>query len=351
MNFSNNAKKIADSCRFCWMCRHVCPIGNADGQERNTARARALMVSLVVRGTEKLEDIADNMYECTLCGACTNNCKTGWDPKVFIQEARTQLLLEGKAPKYINEIINKYMTTGTVFDGKIVSLETRPSNSLVMFSHQAMYLDKDAVKKAYSLLKNSTVDKDTFDSGYLLYFLTGKTNETVNQAKKCAEAMNKYDEVIVYNPVELSFIAHQYKEWGINVKTKLVSFETKLLELIAKKEIKVNKGNNVYTLQDNYAQARELDDVETGRKLINLVGENKEMLLNGKEANMAGNLIMDLYMHEKMLNVAKVRWGNAVNMGCHTLVTVNPDEHVLLGLTAPKGYRVITIEEMILENM
>ena len=40
MNITEKAKNIIDNCRFCWMCRHVCPIGNATGQERNTARAR-----------------------------------------------------------------------------------------------------------------------------------------------------------------------------------------------------------------------------------------------------------------------------------------------------------------------
>ena len=62
MNITEKAKKIADSCRFCWMCRPVCPIGNATGQERNTARARSLGVSLVVRGATELKEIADNIY-------------------------------------------------------------------------------------------------------------------------------------------------------------------------------------------------------------------------------------------------------------------------------------------------
>ena len=91
MNITDKAQKHADSCRFCWMCRHICPIGNATGLERNTARARALGASMVVRGSTELKEIADNVYECTLCGACTNNCMTGWDPKVFIQELKTEI--------------------------------------------------------------------------------------------------------------------------------------------------------------------------------------------------------------------------------------------------------------------
>ena len=346
MNISEKARKHADSCRFCWMCRHVCPIGNADGQERNTARARALMVSYVIRGTEKLEDIADNMYECTLCGACTNNCKTGWDPKIFIQEVKTQLVLEGKAPQYILDLLNKYLEKGTIFDGKPVDLKESDGDTLVLFGQNALYNDGETVKKTLSLLSGVAYKKAAQDTGYALWFLTGKTNETVEQAKKCAAELNKFKEVVVYNPVELSFILHQWNEWGIKVNAKLVGFAEKLLSL----DLKVKKGKKEYSLQDNYAEARELDDVELGRKLIALVGINKEMLLIGKEANMAGNLIMNAYMHDKMLEVARVRWTNAKNMECKTLVTMNPDEHVLLKATAPEGYRVLSLEEMILEN-
>ena len=92
MNISDKAKNIIDNCRFCWMCRHVCPIGNATGQERNTARARALGCSMVVRKSEDVSTVIDNIYECALCGACTNNCVTGWDPKVFIQETKTSAI-------------------------------------------------------------------------------------------------------------------------------------------------------------------------------------------------------------------------------------------------------------------
>ena len=64
MIMSEKSKQHVDSCRFCWMCHHVCPIGNATGQERNTARARALSLSLVERGAEPLKEVADNVFEC-----------------------------------------------------------------------------------------------------------------------------------------------------------------------------------------------------------------------------------------------------------------------------------------------
>lgn len=97
MQFTQKSKEHIDSCRFCWMCHHVCPIGNATGLERNTARARALGLSLVMRDAiEYSDDIINNVYECSLCGGCMTDCVTGWDPVMFTKEARLGAAAETK---------------------------------------------------------------------------------------------------------------------------------------------------------------------------------------------------------------------------------------------------------------
>lgn len=358
MNITEKAKGIIDSCRFCWMCRHVCPVGNATGLERNTARARALGASLVVRGATELKEIADNVYECMLCGACTNNCMTGWDPKVFIQELKTEIVLNGQAPEYIISLLNNYQNSGNVY-GKAACLcldeyFAVKSNVALFVGQDALYKSPESVKNAVSLLEkagvNVALDKNQ-DSGAALWFLTGKTQETKDAAAKCVQALNAYDTVIVYDPVDLKLMLHEYKEWGLSVTAKVIGFNEYLLNLINDGKLKVKKGNNEYTLQDNFAYARELDDAITGRKIIDSVGVNKEMLLIGKEANLAGSLIMNEYMPKVMEQVGKDRWINAKNMDCKTVVTENPAEYELLKATAPEGYRVISIEQMILENI
>ena len=358
MYITEKAKQIADSCRFCWMCRHICPIGNATGQERNTARARSLGVSLVVRGATELKEIADNIYECTLCGACTNNCMTGWDPKVFIQEVKTEIVLNGETPDYIVKLLEQYTQTGNVFGAEackcLDELYNMNSETALFVGQDALYKTPESVKNAVALLKkagvNIALDKNQ-DSGAALWFLTGKTQETQNAAKACAEMLNKYKTVVVYDPVDLKLMIHEYKEWGIEITAKVVGFNEFVLGLIESGALKVKKSANEYSLQDNYAYSRELDDSETGRKLIEKVGVVKDMLLIGKEANLAGQLIMAEYMPSVMTQVAKDRWFNAKNMDCKTLVTENPAEYVALKATCPDGYRVISVEEMILENM
>ena len=358
MNITEKAKKIADSCRFCWMCRHICPIGNATGQERNTARARSLGVSLVVRGATELKEIADNIYECTLCCACTNNCMTGWDPKVFIQEVKTEIVLNGETPAYITALLEKYQETGNVYGATacqcLDGLYSTDSKTLLFVGQDALYKSPESVKNAVAVLNEAGVKVSLTkeqDSGATLWFLTGKTQETQNAAKKCAERLNAYETVVVYDPVDLKLMLHEYKEWGIEIKAKVIGFNEYLLSLIESGKINLKKSANEYSLQDNYAYARELDDSQTGRKLIEKVGVVKDMLLVGKEANLAGQLIMSEYMPNVMEQVAKDRWTNAINMECKTVVTENPAEYVALKATRPDGYRVITVEEMIMENM
>lgn len=358
MNMTEKAKNIVDNCRFCWMCRHICPIGNATGQERNTARARALGVSLVVRGATELKEIADNVYECSLCGACTNNCMTGFDPKVFVQEVKTEIVLSGETPAYIVNLLEKYAQSGNVFGTEackcLDELYNSDNETALFVGQDALYKAPECVKNAVALLKKAGVsvslDKNQ-DSGAALWFLTGKTAETQAAAKACAERLNAYKTVIVYDPVDLKLMLHEYKEWGIEIKANLVSFNEYVLSLIENGKLNVKKSANEYSLQDNYAYARELDDSQTGRKLIEKVGIVKDMLLIGKEANLAGQLIMAQYMPDVIEQVAKDRWFNASNMDCKTVVTENPAEYVALKATCPEGYRVISVEEMILENM
>ncbi len=358
MNITEKAFKIADSCRFCWMCRHICPIGNATGQERNTARARALGVSLVARNATSLNEIADNIYECTLCGACTNNCMTGWDPKVFVQEVKTEIILNGETPNYIMALLEKYQQTGNVFGkeacNSLDALYNTDNETLLFVGQDALFKSPQSVKNAVALLSKAGVNvslEKNQDSGVALWFLTGKTAETKQVADACAEMLNKYKTVVVYDPVDLKLMLHEYKEWGINVNAKIVGFNEYLLSLIESGKIKLTKTEKEYSLQDNYAYARELDDSVTGRKLIEKVGVVKDMLLIGKEANLAGQLIMAEYMPNVMTQVALDRWKNAKNMDCKTVVTENPAEYVALKATCPDGYRVISVEEMILENL
>ena len=114
--YSEKAYHIADNCRFCWMCRHVCPVGLKTGKEINTPRAKGLLVSMEKRGFEMEKDSAEAFYECMLCGSCSNDCATGFEPPVFIREARTWAAAAGLLPEAVERVLDRVLDTGVMYE-------------------------------------------------------------------------------------------------------------------------------------------------------------------------------------------------------------------------------------------
>ena len=193
MIMSEKCKQHVDSCRFCWMCHHICPIGNATGQERNTARARALGISLVNRGAMDLSEIVDNVYECATCGACVHDCTTGWDPVMFTKETRLQAALDGKLPGYIANLAENCLTTGNAYGKAEVPAEVMEAaaahcgktDTLLYLGADAVYMAPDQAVKAIRVLEKAGVEFTVLAkepaSGAQLDFLVGAADETKQQ--------------------------------------------------------------------------------------------------------------------------------------------------------------------------
>ena len=342
------------------MCRHICPIGNATGQERNTARARALSLSLVKRGAAKLEgDIVDNLYECALCGGCTNDCATGWDPVGFTKEARLSAALEGNMPGYVKKLLENIASSGNIYGEKQVSsvlldeIKDLNENAKILFfiGKDGAYRTPEKAAAAVKLLKKAGVDfkvhKYEPDSGYDMDFLVGASDETKQLMKKCADEINKQnvEKVVCYDPSDAKVFLREYKEYGVILDPSVVTFPAFLASLIESGKIQVSKSEKVFTPQDSPLLSRDLEDQESVRKVLSACGEIKEMLLNGKQTMLAGNLIMNEYIPGVMALVAENRIANALHVGAKTVVTSCPAEYALLSANAKGRLEVITLEE------
>lgn len=355
MQFSQKSKEHMDSCRFCWMCRHICPIGNATGQERNTSRARALGLSLVARdAVEYSEDIIKNVYECALCGACVKECVTGWDPVMFTKEARLGAALDGKLPDYIIELLNNMQTNGSIYNTEKYSVPQMPdSDTLLFLGEDSLYKAHDCAAKAVELLKKLGVDftvlKDEPNSGYSMDFLIGAAAETKAVMENCAKTLSKYTKVICYDGADAKVMKREYKEWGIELDAEVVTFTEFIAELIKSGKVNINTSNMKLTPQDSALLARDLEETQPIRDILSACGEVSEMLLNGKDTMLAGNLIMNEYMPDVIECVAEDRWQNARNMDAEILVTESVAEYVMLKQTKPDDINLMTAEEVVLK--
>ena len=354
MQFTQKSKEHIDSCRFCWMCHHVCPIGNATGLERNTARARALGLSLVMRDAiEYSEDIIDNVYECSLCGGCMTDCVTGWDPVMFTREARLGAALDGKLPEYIMKLIGNLQETGNIMgntpENKIPEF---PKTDILFFSGENTRANGCA-KLATDILAKANVEftvlKEEPNSGYTMDFMVGAAAETKAIIEECAKVLNEYKTVVCYDPADAKVMKREYKEWGINLTAEVVTYTEFLAQLIRDKKLVLNKGNKVFTPQDSPLLARDLEETEPVREILSACGEVREMLLNREYTMLAGHYVMNQYMPEVMKKVAENRWFNAKNANAEILVTLSPAEYENLSLTKPEGIELKKIEEVVAE--
>lgn len=359
MLISQKSKKIIDSCRFCWMCRHVCPIGKVTGQERNNARARALSLAMVEKGVDLTPDMVDNLYECALCGACTHDCATGWDPVAFTREARLEAAIIGMLPDYISEMLDNIEATGNPYGKKEIceglksEIESLPqkADTLLFLGTDARYMSCSPAINAIRLLKKAnvsfTVLLDEPDSGYVYDTLTGKSEETRQTMLKAAKRLD-FDTIVAYDPADAKVFLREYKEWGIEIKAPVMTFTSYLHKLIQSGSLKPVKSGETFTYQDPSHLARDLEETCAAREVLKACGEVREMLLNGKAARWAGSLLMREYMPEVVDMAAKARWEDTNCTGADTLVTASPSDYEVLMKVRPEGRKLSSLEEVLL---
>ncbi len=359
MIMSEKCKQHVDSCRFCWMCHHICPIGNATGQERNTARARALGISLVNREAIELEEIMDNIYECCTCGACVHDCITGWDPVMFTKETRLQAALEGKLPEYINTLVANCLETGNAY-GKTATCETLTASikahadkkdTLLFLGVDAKFMACEQANKAIKVLDKAGVDFSVLEnepaSGVQLDFLIGAANETKAQMEACAKALGEYKTVVVYDPNDAKAIKQLYKEYGIEVAADVVTYTSFVAGLLKDGKLEAKNSGKAVVFQDPYQLSRDLEETEEAREIVKAYAKLDEMLLNRAETVWAGNILMAQYMPEVIKLVAKRRIFNATSVGAKAIVTACVAEYVSLKAVA-EDVEIISLEDLIL---
>ena len=326
MMMSDKAKQHVESCRFCWMCHHICPIGNATGHERSTPRARALGISLVNRNAIELDEIMDNIYECAGCGACVRDCVTGWDPVMFTKEVRLQAALEDKLPDYINTLVEHCLEEGNAY-GKTepcdalrtaIDAHCKKTDLLLYLGVDARYMACEQAQKAIRVLEKAgvsfTVLADEPASGAQLDFLIGAAEETAEQMAAAAKVLNEYRTVVIYDPADAKTIKRTYGEYGIELTAEAVTYTSFLAGLIKSGALQGKQSGKRVVFQDPCRLARDLEETEEAREIIRAYATLEEMLLNRGETVWAGDILMAQYMPEVIKLVAQRRIFNAKSL-------------------------------------
>ncbi|NMA08934.1 MAG: (Fe-S)-binding protein [Clostridiales bacterium] len=347
--FTDRAYTIAEACRFCWMCRHCCPVGLRTGREINTPRAKGLIVSLLKRGTAYDRDIARAMYECTLCGACSNDCVTGYEPPVYIREARTQALVDELVPPEVMAVIEHVAETGNIYGEEKPCYVGTSSEAdvLVYIGDTAACRTPDLIRSFFSVLSKLDVPFRTLSdeptSGADLYDLIGDVDEVRTACKKLAERIRKTGvrTVVCLNPNDAAMLARRYEDFSIPLPAKVRTATSFVADLLKESSVSVTPQPLRVTYHDNVRLSRELGETDPARDILAVLGvELHEMFLHGKLAHDCGSAVFHAYAPDLCALTAAGRWEEAARTPARTLVTASPEDYLVLSAQTPEGYEV-----------
>lgn len=168
----DNAVLTTDNCRYCLMCRHVCPVGHVTRLETLTPHGWGLLISSKQRGLIDWSDSAvDKLYTCADCGTCQSHCVTDQPLPAAIALARAEVAELGLAP------VNLYPLNEAISRWGNPYAETEPNavagiGEVALFvGDESRYLWPAALQAALTLLRAVGIDPALIgagrNSGYL----------------------------------------------------------------------------------------------------------------------------------------------------------------------------------------
>ena len=351
--FTETAYKNAEACRYCWMCRHLCPITNKTGNEVNSAHAKGLLVAMVKRGFEYEASMAKAMWECCLCGACTNDCATGYEPRSYIREARSEAIAKDVAPANVMTVVDRLLETGNIYGAENLQEKLdltgipETGKTLLYIGEVASYEVPEIAKAAMSLLKKAGVEfavlKNEPTSGGYMGDMIGFVDEVRQQALKVSQAIDASgaETVIVLDPIDARIMKHEYAEWNCAPKAQVLTATSYFAQLIADGKLVPQKQEGVVSIHDAGALSRDLDETAPIRAITDALGLTvHEMYRHNDLAMASGGALMKQYDPALTAQTCDGRWYDVERIDSNCILTEAPGSYVALGIRVPEGYEL-----------
>lgn len=143
-----------DNCRYCLMCRHVCPVGHVTALETLTPHGWGLLAASQRRGlTEWNAETVKVMYSCADCGACRAHCVTDQPLPEAIAATRAEIAARNLAPVIAYQLNDALKRWGNPYREQAPEGVSGSGEVALFVGDAARYLWPDGVAGALRLLK------------------------------------------------------------------------------------------------------------------------------------------------------------------------------------------------------
>jgi heterodisulfide reductase subunit D len=314
----NELKKEIEVCAYCpLMCKNMCCFHSAAKNEASAPTMKNLLLDWSQKKKIELKDISEIMYQCTLCGQCTQWCEEKRDIPNNMIAARCEVVDINSAPKEVvefdqhsirqhnpygedHEKRNKGMPSGTI--------DKNDTDTFLFVGCTTAYYQNNILEAFHKITSAAGVNvgvlgQDEWCCGLPQYKL-GLKQSAVELAQHNVKALQDVDckTLLFVCPTCFSAFNDFYSEWGIDFKFEVKFITEYILELLNSSKIALKKNiEETVTYHDPCDLVRPIksraDDriqadtaVEQPRDLLNKIPgiDFVEMRWNGEKAFCCG---------------------------------------------------------------
>jgi Fe-S oxidoreductase len=149
----DNVIDTTENCRYCLMCRHVCPVGHVTRKETLTPHGWGLTIASINRGMLDLnEESTGVLYSCADCGTCRANCVTDQPLPSAIAAMRERIVSRGLEPKVVKDVCSMLEQYGNPYEETAVNSPDGAGDTALFVGDDARYLDDETIPSVLKLL-------------------------------------------------------------------------------------------------------------------------------------------------------------------------------------------------------
>ncbi|MCB9154696.1 MAG: (Fe-S)-binding protein [Caldilineae bacterium] len=361
----DNAVLTTDNCRYCLMCRHVCPVGHVTRLETLTPHGWGLLISSVQRGLATWTDSAvDKLYSCADCGTCQSHCVTDQPLPAAIAEARADVAAAGLAPAHVVALNQTIERWGNPYREQEPEAVSGTGDVALFVGDEALYLWPDGLQAALSLLRAAGIDPVLIgagrNSGYIPSSLgfpeTARRLAAANLADLQASQATM---LLTLNPGDAYVFGTLYSErlgidFPANVELKEVT--ALLAERLAAGDLKLRRGAGgpPYAYIDPAHTSRMAGRDAAPRQLLAAVmpAPGRELFWRRERTHPAGSTSLRFANPMIAEHLTYARLGDARAAGAQVLICEDAGTLNVLASLAPRfGLTIQGLYELLAEQL
>jgi Fe-S oxidoreductase len=352
---------VIEGCRFCWMCRHVCPVGHVTQRETLTPHGWALTIASVQRGLLQWNaDTVEALYACADCGLCRTHCVTDQPLPEAIVAARAAVVASGLAPQAVYNIRTTLEQRGSAYGP--VEADGAARGPIGLYVNDAIAAcGSGAVTAARRLLAAAGIDTVPVAVGRsngLVASALGLLDTAARLGRAVLKAVETAGcrELMVFSPGDRFAFEHVYPErlalqWPDGVAVKEVTITLTEAMEAGRLRFRSPSDNAAWAYHDPCHAPRVERDATRPRALLAAAlgpSSARDLFWRAERAHPCGAIGgLELTQPHVAAELARARIADAKAAGATSLVSDDPECVAHLQRHASGGTTVVNLYELL----